>query len=143
MVKCPGLFLWQRHRQGRISHSEEMVGGQACSSCIDFFGEVVDNVFDVLDHVNHYLPLLQEVKYHSQVVMYLPSVCGDGHSVGLAQPLSKLCHLLWIHIGDLQIVHVPADGHLSAVHCLVCNAWIIWVHLESSALQVGEFLVKK
>ncbi len=38
-------------------HNEEMVGGRARLSCNDLFGEVVDNVFEVLDHINHYLPL--------------------------------------------------------------------------------------
>ncbi len=69
--------------------------------------------------------------------MHFSLMGGHRHSVGHTKPVPDLGDLLRINVRDFQVIYVPTDSHVSAVYGLVCNTWIVWVHLESGIFQIN------
>ena len=59
------------------------------------------------------------------LVLQVVDLCGDGGRVAVRQ---------------LEVINMPANGHLCAVDDLVGNTGVIGIHLEASTNQVSEEL---
>ncbi len=58
-------------------------------------------------------------------------------------PYCKVINGALILVRHFQIINMPSHSHLSAIHDLICNTWVIIIHNETISLQVSlELLVE-
>ena len=106
-------------------------GGGGTSRWIVFL-EQLDNLEDVGFHQDGDLTSLGVIKMYSKIIVGLAtrsfhssSAIFEETHIGLVKPGNHPGDNILGDMGDFQIIHMPDDGELLAVHHLVCNTRVV------------------
>ena len=99
VVEGSRLFLREWAGIRWIAYVEKMVGRRGSPKACDFLRKILHDRFNILRHVNNYLPLARVVEDHPEVVMNFTPVADHRYPVCRVQPLSETSDLLGVSVG--------------------------------------------
>jgi hypothetical protein len=78
---------------------------------------------------------------HEEHCVWPSGVCPE--FVMILEPLEDVGDILWVLMCKEEIINMIADGHLVAVHHLICNTRVIWIKFKTNRTEVSnKFAIK-